>query len=144
MADDQTPDHDDINGDDNGTNVDRRSFLGRVLGGAALIGAGTVLGATPSPANAQAATDQDPVDSANCGRGRPNHRRRGLTDTDPVDREGWGRGAVPNCSGRRRSGITDADPRDGAGLGRGRPNRRRTGLNDSDPVDNTGWGRGGG
>jgi hypothetical protein len=121
--------------------VNRRSFLGRVVGGAALIGAGTMLGTTP--ANAQAATDQDPVDSANCGRGRPNHRRSGLNDSDPVDQAGWGRGGVPTC-GRRRSGVTDADPRDGANMGRGRPNRRRTGLNDSDPVDNAGWGRGGG
>jgi hypothetical protein len=121
--------------------VDRRSFLGRVVGGAALIGAGAVFGSTS--ANAQAATDQDPVDSANCGRGRPNHRRSGLNDSDPVDQAGRGRGGVPTC-GRRRSGLTDQDPRDGAGMGRGTPNRRRTGLNDSDPVDNAGWGRGGG
>jgi hypothetical protein len=136
MADNDTPED-----TGPGPDVDRRSFLGRVIGGAALIGAGTVLGSTP--ANAQT-TDQDPVDSANCGRGRPNHRRSGLNDSDPVDQAGRGRGGVPNCRGRRRSGITDQDPRDGAGLGRGRPNRRRTGLNDSDPVDNAGWGRGGG
>ena len=139
MADEKKPDA--IETDIGGANVDRRSFMGRVLGGAALVATGTVVGITP--ANAQT-TDADPVDSANCGRGRPNHRRRGLNDDDPVDRAGWGRGGVPNCGGGRRSGITDQDPRDGAGLGRGRPNRRRTGLNDSDPVDQAGRGRGGG
>jgi hypothetical protein len=137
MADKKSPE------DQNPLDVDRRSFLGRVIGGAALIGAGAVVGS--SPANAQT-TDQDPVDSANCGRGRPNHRRSGLNDSDPVDQAGRGRGGVPTCGRRgvRRTGITDQDPRDGAGLGRGTPNRRRTGLNDSDPVDNAGWGRGGG
>ena len=137
MAEDKTPDE-----HINSADVNRRSFLGRVVGGAALIGAGAVLGTTP--ANAQT-TDADPVDGANCGRGRPNHRRSGLSDNDPVDNAGWGRGGVPNCNrGTRRSGRNDQDPRDAAGYGRGRPNRRRTGLNDSDPVDNAGWGRGGG
>lgn len=137
MADDKQPDE-----IESTTDVNRRSFLGRVVGGAALIGAGAVLGTTP--ANAQT-TDADPVDGANCGRGRPNHRRSGLSDNDPVDNAGWGRGGVPNCNrGTRRSGRNDQDPRDAAGYGRGRPNRRRTGLNDSDPVDNAGWGRGGG
>ncbi len=141
MADENTPDTNEAGSAEGSTNVDRRSFLGRVLGGAALVGAATVLGTTE--ANAQT-TDADPVDGANCGRGRPNHRRSGLNDSDPVDNAGWGRGGVPTCNGRRRNGRNDQDPRDAAGYGRGRPNRRRTGLNDSDPVDNAGWGRGGG
>jgi hypothetical protein len=134
--------------DDNGPmdtgdspDVNRRSFLGRVIGGAALIGAGSVLGTTPASAQV---TDADPVDGANNGRGRPNRRRTGLNDDDPVDNAGWGRGAVRATGGGRRTGINDNDPRDAAGYGRGTPNRRRTGLNDSDPVDNAGWGRGGG
>jgi hypothetical protein len=135
---------DDHNPEDSGTNegVNRRSFLGRVAGGAALIGAGAVIGTTPAAAQS-GITDADPVDGAGNGRGAPNRRRTGLNDDDPVDNAGWGRGAV-RATGRRRTGINDADPRDATGYGRGTPNRRRTGLNDSDPVDNSGWGRGGG
>ncbi len=122
--------------------VSRRSFLGRVLGGAAMVGAGAMI-APATGAQAQGVTDADPVDGAGNGRGRPNRRRTGYNDADPVDEANWGRGNV-RATGRRRTGINDADPRDASGYGRGRPNRRRTGLNDSDPVDEAGWGRGGG
>ncbi len=124
----------------NGTGVNRRSFLERVIGGAALIGVGGAA-IMPTVAHAQV-NDEDPVDPANHGRGRPNARRTGLNDDDPVDNAGWGRGSG-GSSGGGRSGLDDADPADEAGNGRGRPNARRTGLNDDDPVDNAGWGRGG-
>jgi hypothetical protein len=121
--------------------VDRRSFMGRVVGGAALVGAGVIGGTTTASAQS-GINDADPVDAANNGRGRPNARRTGLNDADPVDNPGMGRGPV-RATGRR-SGLNDEDPTDAAGYGRGRPNARRTGLNDSDPVDQPGWGRGGG
>lgn len=139
MADDKQPD--DMRHD--GEELSRRSFFGRVAGGAALIGAGAVFGATAASAQS-GINDADPVDAANNGRGRPNRRQTGLNDADPVDNAGWGRGAPRGAVGQRRTGLNDSDPRDAAGYGRGAPNARRTGLNDSDPVDEAGWGRGGG
>jgi hypothetical protein len=136
MSDDQQPA--DTPADNN---VDRRSFMGRVVGGAALVGAGVIAGTTTASAQT-GINDADPVDAATNGRGRPNARRTGLNDDDPVDNAGWGRGPV-RATGRR-TGLNDNDPADAVGYGRGRPNARRTGLNDSDPVDDAGWGRGGG
>ncbi|MGQ0661269.1 hypothetical protein [Sphingosinicella sp.] len=113
--------------------VSRRSFLGRVLGGAAIGAIAIVGGATP--AEAQVCTDRDPTDPG--GRGRWCRRRPRCTDRDPSDPVGRGRWCTRRR--RRRSGITDRDPGDPVGRGRG---RRRTGITDSDPSDPVGNGRG--
>ena len=82
--------------------LSRRSFLGRVAGGAIVGGAAlTVLGT--SPAKAQV-TDRDPTDGANHGRGA-------LTDQDSgarADQPGHGRGP-------RRTSCSDRDSGDSAG-----------------------------
>lgn len=116
--------------------ISRRSFIGRVAGGA-LIG-GAALTALTTRANAQV-TDSDSgpyADPAGRGRGRT-----GLTDRDPSDAPGNGRGS--------RTGITDGDSgsnADPGGNGRGRPNRRcGTRITDGDSgrwVDRAGCGRG--
>ena len=67
--------------------LSRRSFLGRVVGGA-VVGGGAIVALTSS-AKAQV-TDSDPGDPAN---------RTGLTDQDPSDPAGNGRG----------NGVTDND-----------------------------------
>ena len=109
--------------------VSRRSFLGKVLGGAAIGAVAIVGGATE--AEAQRCTDSDGgryADRAGYGR-RCRRRRTGITDRDPYDPVGGGRGR-----GRRRryrSGITDRDPGDPVGNGRG-GRRGRTGCTDSD------------
>lgn len=107
--------------------ISRRSFLGRVAGGAIAGGAAlTVLGES---ANAQV-SDRDPSDA-------PGRGYTGVTDNDSgsnSDRAGHGRG-------RRNTGVTDNDPGDPVGGGRG----RRTGLTDSDSgswADPAGNGRG--
>jgi hypothetical protein len=111
--------------------VSRRSFLGKVLGGAAIGAVAIVGGATE--AEAQRCTDRDPYDRVGNGRWcRRRRRRTGCTDRDPGDRVGNGR-----CR-RRRYGITDSDPGDPVGRGRG----RRSGITDSDPGDPVGRGRG--
>ena len=96
--------------------LDRRSFLGRVMGGVAIAGAATVLGGTAARAQV---SDSDPTDAA--GRGRT-----GRTDSDPTDGAGRGRGT--------HNGRSDSDPTDSAGQG-------RTGRTDSDPTDGVGRGR---
>ena len=111
--------------------VSRRSFLGRVLGGA-VVGTVAII-ATAEPAEAQY-TDSDPYDPVGRGRGR------GITDRDPYDPVGRGRG----WRGRRRrrrgwTGITDRDPYDPVGNGRGR--RRRRICTDRDPYDPVNRGR---
>jgi len=113
--------------------VSRRSFLGKVLGGAAIGAVAIVGGATE--AEAQRCTDRDPYDRVGNGRWcRRRRRRTGCTDRDPGDRVGNGR-----CRRRRYgSGITDSDPGDPVGRGRG----RRSGITDSDPGDPVGRGRG--
>lgn len=107
--------------------ISRRSFLGRVAGGAVVGGGALVALATGAQAQI---TDSDTgayADPAGRGRGR----RTGITDSDPSDPVGRGRG--------RRTGITDSDPSDPAGNGRG---RRNTGITDRDPSDPVGNGRG--
>lgn len=84
--------------------LSRRSFLGRVAGGAIVGGAAlTVLGA--SPAHAQI-TDQDSTDTAGHGRGNITDGDSGRT-SDP---SGRGRGA-------RRTSCSDQDTGDRAGHG---------------------------
>jgi hypothetical protein len=82
--------------------LSRRSFIGRVAGGAIVGGAAlTVLGTTAAHAQV---TDQDPTDS-------PGHGRGALTDGDSgarADQAGHGRGP------RRRS-CSDQDSGDSAG-----------------------------
>jgi len=90
--------------------ISRRSFLGRVAGGAAVVGGAFEL--MTGPAVAQV-TDSDTGSNADpAGRGRG---RTGVTDRDPGDAVGNGRGG--------RSGVTDNDTgsnADPAGNGRGR------------------------
>lgn len=117
--------------------VSRRSFLGKVLGGAAIGAVAIVGGATE--AEAQRCTDRDPYDRVGNGRWcRRRRRRSGCTDSDGgryADPAGNGR-----CRRRRGTGITDRDPGDPVGNGRGR--RYRSGITDSDPSDPVGNGRG--
>ena len=114
--------------------LSRRSFLGKVVGGAAVGALAITVGAT----EAQAQTDSDPYDPIGGGRGR----RTGITDSD----RGANADPAGNGRGGRRSGITDSDSganADPAGNGRG---RGRTGLTDSDSggwADPAGNGRGG-
>lgn len=134
--------------------ISRRSFMGRVAGGA-LVG-GAALTALTTRASAQI-TDSDTgtyADPAGRGRGR----RSGITDRDPTDAPGRGRGtgitdrdpSDPPGRGRgtSRTGITDGDVgrvADPVGNGRGRPNRRCTGVTDGDGgryTDRAGCGRG--
>lgn len=136
--------------------ISRRSFMGRVAGGA-LVG-GAALTAITTRAQAQVTdsdsgpyadpagrgrgntgvTDGDPYDPVGRGRGR---RRTGVTDRDPSDAPGNGRGSS-------RTGITDGDGgsyADPAGNGRGRPGRACTGVTDGDGgnyADRGGCGRG--
>ena len=107
--------------------VSRRSFLGTVMGGAAVGAVAIVAGSQRAEAQI---TDSDGGAYADPpGRGRG--RRTGVTDRDSSDRPGYGRG-------RRVSGLTDRDPSDPPGNGRG----RRTGITDRDPTDAPGNGRG--
>lgn len=92
--------------------LNRRSFFGRIAGGAVLGGAAmSVIGATPAAANDRdpsdpvRVTDRDANDAAGQGRGV-----RGVTDHDSGDRPGQGRGP-----------RTDRDANDTAGHGRGAP-----------------------
>src|SRR5688572_14564101 len=108
--------------------LSRRSFLGRVAGGALVGGAAlTVLGGRAEALQ----TDNDSGPNAD-----PAGRGRGVTDNDrgrnadPAGR-GRGTGVSDNDSGR------NADP---AGRGRG----RATGVTDNDPSDPANGGRGGG
>ena len=132
--------------------ISRRSFIGRVAGGA-LVG-GAALTAIATRAQAQV-TDSDtgplPIrpDAAApyCVTERPQRSVRAgraaapaLTKR-PQRRPGKGRGSS-------RTGITDGDAgrtADPGGNGRGRPNRRCTGVTDGDSgryVDRGGCGRG--
>lgn len=81
--------------------IGRRSTMGVIGAGAAVLGAAAVI-ASPTEAHAiSGCTDQDPQDPAGNGRGR------GISDSDPNDPAGCGR---RSCS--------DSDPHDPAGRGR--------------------------
>src|SRR5688572_15543472 len=120
--------------------ISRRSFLGRVAGGALVGGAAlTVLGESAQAVQ----SDNDPTDASGRGytgvtdndsgsnadrAGHGRSRRSGLTDNDT----GSNADAAGNGRGRRTSGVTDNDTgsnADPAGNGRG---RRTTGLTDND------------
>ena len=118
--------------------LSRRSFLGRVAGGA--VAAGAAMTVLTGPAEAQGCSDSD------SGRnGDPSGRgRRCCTDSDR------GRYADGVGRGRRcgRSGITDRDTggnSDAAGNGRGPLRARPSGLTDGDSgrySDRANFGRG--
>ena len=98
--------------------LSRRSFLGRVVGGA-VVGGGAIVALTSS-AKAQV-TDSDPGDPAN---------RTGLSDQDPSDPAG----NAPRRGGNRIRGCTDNDRganSDPAGNGRG------NGVTDNDQGTNS-------
>jgi hypothetical protein len=140
----------------------RRSFLGRVAGGAVGAGAIALVGAAPAEAEEQC-TDSDTGYGADpAGRGR-RCGGGGCTDRDTgrgADPAGRGRrcggggractdrdtgrradpvGRGRRCGGRRWTGVTDSDTGpsgDPANYGRGRRN-----CSDSDPGDPIGRGR---
>ena len=133
--------------------IDRRSFVARILGGAAVAGSAT--GVITGKAQAQKGsglTDSDSSDTAGSGRGRAT----GRTDGDSSDIANYGRGqaASTNKAGRTqaRTGRTDSDSSDTAGFGRtGRTdsdsgdtaNPGRTNTTDSDSSDISNYGRSG-
>ena len=104
--------------------VSRRSFLGRVVGGAMIGTVAVVAGVQPAIAQI---TDSDPSDPVGRGRGT------GITDRDPSDPVGRGRG-YRRRRRRRGSGITDRDPYDPVGNG-----RRCTDRDPGDPVGRGRW-----
>jgi len=131
-------------------NVNRRSFMARIIGGAAL--SGTALSLVTGQANAQRYTgrsDSDPTDRAGYGQ-----NQTGVTDHDSTDRANQGRNttgysdndsgpqADPANGGRGRdrpppSGVSDRDSTDAAGQG-----RNQTGRSESDSTDLANQGRG--
>ncbi len=121
--------------------LSRRSFLGRVAGGAVAAGAAmTVLG---EPAKAFQCSDSDGGQYADPG-GRGRRCGRGCSDSDSgsyADPGGRGR----NCG---RSGLTDGDSgshSDPGGNGRGPRRGRATGVTDGDSgshADRANFGRG--
>jgi len=112
--------------------LSRRSFLGRVAGGALVsVAAVTVVA---DEAQAQSCTDRDTGRYSDpVGRGR-RCRPSGCSDSDPSDPVGRGR----RCG--RPSGCSDSDPSDPVGRGR-RCGRRPSGCSDRDPHDPVGRGR---
>ena len=141
--------------------INRRSFLARVAGGAVAAGALGIVGGAARAGQTgpyTGITDSDSgsyADNAGHGRGpggnaygQPQQPRSGYTGYSDSDS---GRNADRSGEGRRgvRSGVTDSDPTDPYGNGRGalnsggsgvRPNQRRpdgrcthyTGRTDSD------------
>lgn len=128
--------------------VDRRSFMARVVGGAAATGALTAvtgcagLGATDADpydvagmgSGGYGRTDSDPYDLAGQGGGGGGGGGYTRTDTDSYDAVGEGTSA-PVCS--------DTDSTDRANFGR-RCQPGATGRTDADSYDAVGQGGGGG
>ena len=111
--------------------LSRRSFLGRVCGGA--VGAGSFLALTGCATTGY--TDSDPFDPIGGGRGS---RWGGITDSDTgayADPPGRGRGGGAGYTDNDRGEY--ADP---PGRGRG---SRGGGYTDNDPHDPVGRGEGG-
>lgn len=116
--------------------LSRRSFLGRVIGGATLTGAAGALTGCGTTGAYTGITDRDGgfyADAAGHGRGVV---RTGITDSDEGrnrDAVGAGRGgAGRNTYGRQRTGVTDADTgnaADAPGYGR----RQRSGGGSRNP-----------
>jgi len=132
------------------SNINRRSFMARIVGGAAI--SGSALSLVTGQAGAQTYTgrsDSDPTDRANYG-----HNQTGYSDHDSTDLANQGRPptgysdsdsgpqADPANQGRGRdrpppSGVSDRDSNDAAGEG-----RNQTGRSDSDSTDLANQGRG--
>jgi hypothetical protein len=131
--------------------LNRRSFFGRVMGGALVAGSamvalqpGTARAVDRDPTDpATGVTDRDPTDPPG-HRPPPCARPTGYSDRDPVDPASCGRqrstggGTIggPNPGARPRSGLTDHDSSDPAGNG------TVTGITDRDPTDRSTRGRG--
>ena len=113
--------------------LNRRSFLERVAGTAALVGgAGAIVTGEAAAQNYTGRTDSDSGGNAD----RAGYGRTGLTDSDSgngSDRAGYGRGGGGGGGG---TGLTDSDTGNGADrAGNGRGNGGgggRTGLTASD------------
>ena len=122
--------------------LSRRSFLGRVAGGA--VAAGAAMTVLTGPAEAQGCSDSDSGRYGDpAGRGR--RCGRSCTDSDTGrNSDGVGRGR--RCG--QRPSITDGDSggnSDPAGRGRGPRRVRPSGLTDSDAgrnADRPSYGRG--
>jgi hypothetical protein len=94
------------------TPLNRRSFLTRVAGAGATIGAAAMVSGCATSSNCSGYTDRDYgryADRAGCGRGpnaprgsAPAPQRGGTTDLDPGDPPGGGRGGS-------RGTCTDSD-----------------------------------
>ena len=110
--------------------VSRRSFLGTVMGGAAVGAVGIIAGSQRAEAQVTDSDSGASADPPGGGRGR----RTGVTDRDASDPRGNGRGRRSSRyqtlgPGRQPTGITDSNPFDRPGYGRG------VRCGDSDPSD---------
>ena len=106
------------------SSINRRSFMSRIIGGAAL--SGTALSLVTGQASAQSYTgrsDSDPSDRSGYG-----HNQTGVSDRDSTD--------LAN-QGRNQTGVSDRDSTDLANQG-----RNQTGRSDSDSTDLANQGRG--
>ena len=130
--------------------LNRRSFLGKVAGGAVAAGALGVIGGEARAGQTgpyTGVTDNDSgshADNAGHGRGPGGNAsgqpqgnpQTGVTDSDPTDPSGHGRGG--------QTGYSDSDSganADPSGRGR-RGQHPQTGITDSDPTDAYGQGQG--
>jgi hypothetical protein len=115
--------------------LSRRSFLGRVAGGA-LVSAAAITVVTDEASAQSGCSDSDSGRYGDPGgNGRRCRRRTGCSDRDPSDPVNFGR----RCGGRP-SGCSDRDPSDPVGRGR-RCGARPSGCSDRDPNDPVGRGR---
>ncbi len=118
--------------------LNRRSFMAKVAGGVAAVGALGVLATDEAQAVQSGCTDSDSgpnSDSPGYGRSCGNRRRTGCTDSDTgPNSDPPGNGRCNSRPVRNRTGCTDSDGgryADGVGYGR-HCGRRRTGYTDRD------------
>lgn len=127
--------------------LNRRSFMAKVAGGVAAVGALGLVATDEAQAVQSGCTDSDAgpnSDSPGYGRSCGNRRRTGCTDSDTGPNSDPPGGGHCRSRVRPRTGCTDSDSgryADAPGHGRhcGRP---RTGITDRDPTDRPGYGRG--
>lgn len=129
--------------------LNRRSFMARVAGGVAAVGALGLVATDEAGAVQSGCTDSDSgPNSDSPGYGRScGGRRTGCTDSDSgPNSDPPGGGHCRSRPVRARTGCTDRDGgRYADGVGYGRHCGRRsgyTGLTDRDPSDRPGYGRG--